>query len=240
MAITKCKECQADISTTAEACPKCGAKQVPSPTLSSGFGKFILLVIGIIVALAAIGQYFAPSTPTNDSSSATSDDISNNDTLAAVEPQPTPQPGSQWQYEQESDPMTSSVTRYAQITSTNAVNFQSPYSGAQNATLVIREHPRHGKNIIMSIERGQILCHSYEDCNVLVRFDDQKPVTYAGAGPADNSTESLFIRNYSKFMTSLKKAKRVRISTEIYQEGSPVFEFDVSGFDEQKFHPVKK
>ena len=92
----------------------------------------------------------------------------------------------------------------------------------------------------MSIERGQILCRSYEDCNVLVRFDDQKPVTYSGVGPADGSSESVFIRNYSKFLTSLKKAKRVRISTNIYQEGAPVFEFDVSGFDDKKYRPAAK
>ena len=92
----------------------------------------------------------------------------------------------------------------------------------------------------MSIERGQILCRSYEDCNVLVRFDDQKPATYSGVGPADGSSESVFIRNYQKFLVNLKKAKRVRISTEIYQEGSPVFEFDVSGFSEQKYKPTEK
>ncbi|MBL0162174.1 MAG: hypothetical protein IPP82_00630 [Xanthomonadales bacterium] len=136
--------------------------------------------------------------------------------------------------------MTSAVTRFALVSSTNTVNFQSPYSGPQHGTLLIREHPRHGKNIVMSIERGQILCRSYADCNVLVRFDDQKPTTYSGIGPADNSSESVFIRNYSQFIASLKKAKRVRISTNIYQEGAPVFEFDVSDFNDQKFRSVAK
>lgn len=120
------------------------------------------------------------------------------------------------------------------------MEFQSPYSGPQHGTLLLREHPRHGKDIVMSIERGQILCRSYEDCNVLVRFDDQKPVTYSGVGAADGSSETVFIRNYSRFLANLKKAKRVRISTEIYQQGAPVFEFDVSGFDEQKFKPTSK
>jgi RNA polymerase subunit RPABC4/transcription elongation factor Spt4 len=228
MAMTKCKECKADISTTADACPSCGAKQVRT----SGCAKVVLWFIGIIVVLAAIGQCSSPSSTSQSSSTASSPrKVEERQTT----PPPPPQPGAQWRYQQESDPMTSAVTRYAQVTSTNTVNFQRPYSGAQHATLLLREHPRHGKDVIMSIERGQILCRSYEDCNVLVRFDDQKPVTYSGVGPADNSTESVFIRNYSKFTANLKTAKRVRISTNIYQEGAPVFEFDVSDFDESKF-----
>ena len=127
------------------------------------------------------------------------------------------------------------TTLLAQVPSTNVVLFDSPYDGPQHATLTLRTHPRHGKDIILGIERGQFLCRSYEDCNVLVRFDDQKAVTYAGVGPADNSTESVFIRNYPRFVSSMLKAKRVRISAEVYQEGSPVFEFDVTGFNEAKY-----
>ena len=235
MAMTKCKECQTEISTTADACPKCGAKQVRT----SGCAKVVLWFIGIVVALAAIGQCSSPSTSTTDTSSISPSASPISSSTPAIPPPPL-EPGAQWNYQQDSDPMTSAVTRYAQVTSSNTVEFQRPYSGAQHATLLLREHPRHGKDVIMSIERGQILCRSYEDCNVLVRFDDQKPVTYPGVGPADGSSENVFIRNYSKFLANLKKAKRVRISTEIYQQSSPVFEFDVSGFNEQKFKPTPK
>jgi hypothetical protein len=42
-----------------------------------------------------------------------------------------------------------------------------------------------------------------------------------------------------KFVEKLLKAKQVRISTNIYQQGSPVFEFDVSGFNQEKYKPKK-
>jgi len=119
------------------------------------------------------------------------------------------------------------------------VNFDFPYSGTQHATLTLRTHPRHGKDIIFSIEKGQILCRSYEDCTVLVRFDDEPPSNYSAVGAADNSTETIFIRNYSKFVEKLLKAKRVRIAANIYQQGAPAFEFDVSGFDQGKYKPKK-
>lgn len=234
MAMTKCKECRAEISTTANACPKCGAK----PVRTSGCAKIVLWFFGIVVALVAIGKCASPSTSITDTSSVSSSTSSQPSTPAA--PPSSPEPGAQWRYQQDSDPMTSAVTSFAQVTSSNTVEFERPYSGAQHATLLLREHPRHGKDVIMSIERGQILCRSYEDCNVLVRFDDGKPVTYSGIGPADSSSESVFIRNYPKFLTNLKKAKRVRISTEVFRQGSPIFEFDVSGFDEQKFKSKSK
>ena len=234
MAMTKCKECQTDISTTADACPKCGAKQVRT----SGCAQVFLWFIGIVVVFAAIGQCSSPSSSPTDTPSPSN---SSSQTISPPAAAPAPPPlGSQWSYHQDSDAMTSAVTRFAQVTSSNTVNFQSPYSGDQHATLLLREHPRHGKDVIMTIEQGQILCRSYEDCNVLVRFDDQKPATYSGVGPSDGSSEHVFIRNYSKFLTNVKKAKRVRISAEIYQEGAPIFEFDVSGFDEKKFKPASK
>lgn len=67
MAIVKCKECGGELSTKADACPKCGAKQARS----GGCLKVILLLFLAFVALAVIvpfvGNNDAPksgSTPT--------------------------------------------------------------------------------------------------------------------------------------------------------------------------------
>jgi len=135
--------------------------------------------------------------------------------------------------------MAKGIAYGAAVQSRNTVEFDFPYSGPQRATLTFRTHPRHGKDVIFSIERGQVLCNSYEDCTILVRFDDQKAQSYSAVGAADNSTETIFIRNYSRFMSSMLKAKTVRISVEIFQQGSPVFEFDVSDFSQAKYVPKK-
>ena len=146
---------------------------------------------------------------------------------------------SQWEYSQNEDKMSGGTTYHAHTLSTNTVDFDSPYSGEQNATLFLRDSSRQGKDVIFRIERGQILCNSYEDCAVLVRFDDEKATNYSAIGPADNSTETIFIRNYGKFVEKLRKAKLVRISTNIYQQGAPVFEFNVSDFDQNMYKPKK-
>ena len=92
---------------------------------------------------------------------------------------------------------------------------------------------------MFSLEKGQILCNSYDGCSVLVRFDNEKATNYSATAAADNSTEIIFIDNYSKFVEKMIKAKRVLISADIYQQGAPVFEFDVSGFDKEKYKPKK-
>ncbi|CAM2762230.1 MULTISPECIES: hypothetical protein [Janthinobacterium] len=147
--------------------------------------------------------------------------------------------GKQWNYDVSEDKMDGGTTYFANVYSTNSVNFDFPYSGLQNAKLTLRAGYRQGKDVIFSIRKGQILCPSYQDCTVLVRFDDEKPVNYSAVAPADNSSDTIFLRNYEKFLGKLQKAKRVRIAVDIFQEGAPVFEFDVSGFDRQQYQPKK-
>ncbi len=140
-----------------------------------------------------------------------------------------------WSYSHTDDPMSKGITRLASLYSSNTVNFDFPYGGEQNGSLTLRTDPKYGKDVIFSIEKGQILCASYDGCTVLVRFDDEDAASYTAVGAADNSSETIFIRNYSRFIEKMMKAKRVRISVNIYQEGSPVFDFDVSGFSKDKY-----
>jgi hypothetical protein len=222
MALIKCKECGTEVSSKAVACPKCGA-QVAKKSIGCGT-IIVVLVLGLII-IAAFSSIF---------SSGTKNGTSPSNTQAVSTPTPTI-PGSQWRYYNVDDEMGKGTIYQAQVSSTNTVNFDFPYSGAQHGTLNLRTHPRHGKDIIFRIEKGQILCHSYENCTILVRFDDAKAESFTATGAADNSTETIFIRNYSRFIEKMFKAKRVRISVNIYKEGTPVFEFDVSNFNRDKY-----
>lgn len=144
-----------------------------------------------------------------------------------------------WSYSHRDDPMSKGMTHTASISSSNTVNFDFPYSGAQHGRLTLRTDPKYGKDVIFSIEKGQILCPSYDGCTIRVRFDDEDATSYSASAAADNSTETIFIRNYSAFVGKMMKAKRVRLSMNIYQEGAPVFDFDVSGFNVDKYKPEK-
>lgn len=136
-----------------------------------------------------------------------------------------------WSYSRSEDPMTSKVGIHASIRSENRHEFNFPYGEPQRATLAIRKHPRHGNDVIFRIDRGQLLCRSYGDCPVRIRFDEGQARTVTGNPPADHSSETIFIPNYSDFVRRLAAAQVLRIEANVYQQGAPVWEFDVSGFD---------
>lgn len=232
MALIKCKECGAEISSNAETCPKCGARVAAKPM---GCGSLIgIVLLGGVIISVFLSIFSSGTVDTTSPTTSSPSEVA--ETIVAPEPVVL---GSQWSYSQDADAMSKGTTFHAVVSSSNTVDFDFPYSGAQHATLNLRVDPRYGKDVIFRIEKGQILCHSYEDCTVLVRFDDEQATNYTAVGAADNSTETIFIRNYGRFVEKMLKAKRVRISANIYQEGSPIFEFDVSGFDQNKYKPKK-
>ncbi|MDA8107561.1 MAG: zinc ribbon domain-containing protein [Betaproteobacteria bacterium] len=234
MALIKCKECGTEVSSKAEACPKCGARVAAKP-MGCGTLIGVILLGGVIISIYS--SIFSPSAEIGASSAATS--ATSPSIIQAAKTSESKRPGSQWSYSQGNDAMSKGVIHQARVSSSNTVEFSSPYSGAQHAALVLRTHPRFGRDIIFTIERGQFLCRSYEDCTVLIRFDDEQGINFGARGPADNSTETVFIHNYDRFIAKMSKAKRVRVSTNIYRQGAPVFDFDVSGFDKSSYTAKK-
>ncbi len=232
MALIKCPECGNEVSSKAKNCPKCGYK------ISKGIGCGAAIGIVLLVFLA-IGVISSPTFNqfTDDKLHTTQE----NSTSQTNTPSPSKEklPGEQWVYLQSDDQMGKGSIYQALVSSINTVNFDFPYSGPQHGTLILRTHPRYGKDIIFKIERGQFLCSSYDGCNVLVRFDEEEPVKYSSSTAADNSTETIFIRDYNKFVGKMLKAQKIRISTNIYQEGTPVFEFDVRNFDVKEYKSGK-
>lgn len=140
-----------------------------------------------------------------------------------------------WSYRVNEDPMTSRKSRYAVIESENTVDFDFPYQGPQHGTLTLRDHPTYGRDVIFSIERGQILCQSYDACQIRVRFDNSNPERWNAVGPSDNSSTSIFIQNQARFVQKLRAAKMVRLQVPVYQQGEPLFEFQVGGFDNARY-----
>lgn len=141
--------------------------------------------------------------------------------------------GQQWRYSDEDDAMSGKPTYSATVVSSNEINLDFPYQGSQHALLMLRRHPRFGADVMMSIEKGQIMCSTLS-CPVIVRFDDGAPLRLEGSEPEDNSSELVFIPGFKTFADRLAKAKRVRIAVNAYQNGQIVADFDVSGFNPDK------
>ena len=133
--------------------------------------------------------------------------------------------GLSWNYNESQDKMGRGTIKTASIHSINTVNFEFPYQGEQRATLQLRVHPKHGKDVIFGIEQGQFQC-GFNGCSITVRFDEGKPQNFRAAQPADNDTTTLFIKNYPSFYSAAKKSKKIYIEATFYQQGTRVFEFD--------------
>jgi hypothetical protein len=228
MALKPCKECNREVSTEARTCPHCG-KNDPTGRRASplAMGCLLLILLGVLGTLISSSSKDRPVASSGISS--TSDPA-----VAAVLSPPTPV-GSQWTYSHDADEMTGKASHIASVRSNNTVEFEFPYSGVQHGRLSIRRHPRWGNDVFFAIEKGQLLCTSYEGCTVLVRFDEGEPLSFSAAPAADHSTETVFIQNYDRFVTKMRAAKEVRISPKVYQQGDVVFTFDVSGFDQKAF-----
>lgn len=143
-----------------------------------------------------------------------------------------------WNYDAQKDQMTGKTNREAVVLSENDTDLGWPY-GKTDAKILVRQHPRYGRDVIFAVRSGQMPCSSYSPCRVIARFDDNKPMTFSAVGPSDNSSNTLFIQGYDRFVKALEKSKRVIIEAEFYKAGNRQFRFDTEGFSAKKLAEAK-
>lgn len=124
--------------------------------------------------------------------------------------------------------------RQAALDSTTRLNLAFPYQGQQSATLVVRKHPRHGVDSIVTIKRGQLQCGITDGCKLQVRFDDSPPQSWTFVEPESHDTTTLFLRDGSAFAKKLATTKAVRIELKFFQQSPVVVEFATEGLDLKK------
>lgn len=130
----------------------------------------------------------------------------------------------EWNYTRDVDPMTGRPEVQATARSTNSLALAWPYAGENRASLAVRQSPRHGLNVFVTIDKGQFVCGA-GGCTVTVRFDDQAPTTFSAVEPADYSSDTIFLRSESRFVAAARRAQRIRLQANIFQSGAPTLEF---------------
>ncbi len=156
---------------------------------------------------------------------------SQTDSTATKNPSPNSptggQPKENWQYSQDSDKMTSKIQYFASVDATEQLQLKAPYDGGVTASVLIRNTT--GENeVLLQISKGQFLA-SLDGENIQVRFDTAKAETYSCSGPSDYSSTVLFLHSSQKFIANLKKAKKLLIGAEMYDNGVQQMEFNVEG-----------
>lgn len=249
MTIVKCKECGGDVSTTAKSCPKCGAKPPKRTSLLTWiFGGVVLVVVLKIVAssddraesvAANSPKINAPSELVSDGSTsarpmaanagASGENVDSKSSSASLtDPKIVSVP--KWTYSSDTDEMTGKTRKTASLDAENTISLPFPYAGQNQPRLIIRKDG-HGLAVMLTIEQGQMMCQSYSQCAIRVRFDSKPPITFYGSGPADSSTTTAFLSPETRFIQGVRTAKQTLIQMTIYNAGEQTFRFDTRGLE---------
>lgn len=223
MALISCKDCPKDFSTDSKRCPHCGAKK-PKP--HGRLKKLFVIIFFICIASYFCGVLLRIQGIDLAERRALQQKIAEEKTEAQ-------ESNNKWSYESTEDKMSGHKTMFASLTSENALNFSFPHQGTQKATLTFRYHPKHGKSVIISVDRGQFMCH-VSSCSVSVRFGDGEQEKFWASAPDDGSTTAIFINDSNEFIKKTLKSDRVLLQASFYQQGSPILEFDTRGLDKEK------
>lgn len=137
-------------------------------------------------------------------------------------------PGYQWSYSEKQDKMTSKTNKWATVDADELLQFASPYDGGVTASLVIRK--KDGLDIMFRISKGQIITSVDDSENrCRIKFDDESPKSYGFTTAADYSSDVIFFTSTSTLLKKIKKAKKMIVEVQFYQEGNRQIEFNVEG-----------
>ncbi len=247
MSLAKCPACGATVSKDAAACPSCG-----HPMKSKNTGCAVLLGLGAacIALVFLLEAYFLQaasvsnaSQPDSAPSSAAVGQIvppSDEEVAAAREANRVEADrlrnlrGPLWVYSEDRDAMSDGIVRTALLTSENSFRLGFPYEGDQRGTLMLRKHPRWGTDVVLSIQKGQLLCR-HQDCTVEVRFDDGQARAWQMNEPDSHDTTLLFFSDANGIVRRIRDADRLRVQIRLYQQSPVILDFPVKGFDQARW-----
>lgn len=184
--------------------------------------------IAAVVSFVLIGV-FAPRTASN-SNQASQNPTANGGAASdeSVSTSSPPQAASKWDYSEQRDEMRGTTAKFASVKSENTVDLKFPYGEVQGE-LWIRRRPEDGLNVGFEVEKGQVLCNSFSEDYVSMKFDDGPIQKFRCTGSSDGSTETAFIENAQRALAALKHSKRTVVEAEFFQQGRQQFVFDTAG-----------
>lgn len=138
-----------------------------------------------------------------------------------------------WDYALSRDEMSGKEMLSALARSRENIDLGWPY-GMVSAQIILRRHPRHGKDVMLVSSGGQMLCRPYRNCSLLMKFDNKPAQRFSVSESSDGSSNVLFIHGFDRFVSMLKNSKSILVEVQFYREGIQNFSFEVGGFDEQR------
>lgn len=183
-----------------------------------------------LLSLVAVGAFMvlAVASSKDKSSSSSSSFSSSSSASASDSPKAKPKPKENWDYGESTDEMTNKDQFWTTTTSTNTIDFDFPYQGGSTFDLTVRNLGKKNE-VTLSVSKGQFLTSFGFSKACMVKFDDETGTRFSYGSASDGSSDIIFFSNASKFISRLKKAKKLKIEAPFFNEGNKIIEFDVAG-----------
>lgn len=133
-----------------------------------------------------------------------------------------------WTYNEDEDKMEGTKQFFANCTSTNTADFEFPYDGGSTLDIHIR-NLGEGNEALITVSKGQFMTSIGDSESLKAKFDDEKPMNFTYSSASDGSGDVIFINNSSKFISKIKKAKKVMLEVGFFNSGRKVLEFETEG-----------
>lgn len=185
--------------------------------------------LGAFVAFIFVGAFADPASNSTEKAEIASSNGSEDEGKTADQEAPTTpeEPPSEWTYSTEKDEMRGGETRYAQLEGSNTIDLDFPY-GEQRGQMLVRQSPQFGFDILVGVRSGQIMCNSFSNSHINVKFDDGPIRRYGCTDASDGSNNMIFVEGANSFLANLKKSKKVVVEAEFFQNGMQQLTFNTA------------
>ncbi len=138
-----------------------------------------------------------------------------------------PEDASEWRYQTQKDEMRGSEEKLATVDATAPIKLDFPY-GEQTGRILVRQSPKFGFDILVGVPSGQVMCNSFQDTYISVKFDDEPIQRYRCMDAADGSDNMVFIQGAKGFLARLRKSKKTVIEADFFQNGRQQMTFNTA------------
>lgn len=186
--------------------------------------------LAAFVSFMLVGMTAEPPEGTGTAKSDTTPNAKTASPSPVSKDEPPSAPASNWTYDTSKDEMRGGVERYASLDAENTVKLDFPY-GEQRGRVLIRQSPRFGFDIMVGVPSGQIMCNSYSNSYLSVKFDDGPVQRFGCTDASDGTNNMVFIESEKAFLAKLKKSKRMMVEAEFFQNGLQQFTFNTENLE---------
>ncbi len=129
------------------------------------------------------------------------------------------------------------LMKTARTRSLKSLSLDFPYQGKNFGELILRNHAERGLSIMITIDRGQIMC-ARNGCIHKLKFDSEPSISVLFFPAANYDSTVLFASDPEELASGILKARRLKIELELYRHPPQILEFDLAGLDLKKIDRV--